>query len=214
MTSAHPVVPGGLEFLVRTISQPQIGSEKTAYPTSHDGANFHTVRGVKRHGLLYDPGDSSGIIGTDAVREYVHDVLRPIGENIKTSPTNAQFTGIDGKPTPGIGKAIIPLKIPALGDASFTADMIGDNGSYCPGLFPLSSSIRYKASMFAGIFANHDGILAIFTVDKNTGQFKKTPTLIRLLHTDSGHHLIPTDTNDTHEESNQDFLRNALNECL
>ena len=56
-------------------------------------------------------------------------------------PSSSRFTGIDGEPTPGIGKAIIPLVIPALAGSTFTADMIGGSGSYCPGLVPVPSRL-------------------------------------------------------------------------
>eukprot|EP00959_Pyramimonas_sp_CCMP1952_P180449 3773281-Pyramimonas_sp.AAC.1 len=60
------------------------------------------VRGRKRYGLLYDPGAASGIIGTDTVREYHRDIIPRM--DMETRPTKSKFTGIDGKPTPGIGK--------------------------------------------------------------------------------------------------------------
>ena len=82
---------------------------------------------MKRFGLIYDPGASSGIIGTDTVREYQQEVLG--GAAIESKPTRAQFTGIDGRPTPGIGKAVLPLRIPAMRGTTFTGDMIGGSGS-------------------------------------------------------------------------------------
>ena len=124
-----------------------------------EGSTFHTVRGQRRHGLLFDPGAASGILGTDIVLDYNNEVLG--GVAIDTLPSRNMFTGIDGKPTPGMGRAIIPLMIPALRGSTFTADMIGGSGSYCPGLLPLSTPIRRKATMCSGVFSNLDGVLGV-----------------------------------------------------
>ena len=76
-----------------------------------DSSSFHMVRGRKR-GLRYDPGASSGTIGTDTVREYKAECLG--GINLETMPSNAEFAGIDGEATSGFGKVMMPLGIPAL----------------------------------------------------------------------------------------------------
>ena len=110
-----------------------------------EGSTFHTVRGQRRHGLLFDPGAASGIIGTGTVLDYNNEVLG--GATINTFPSRNKFTGIDGEPTPGMGRAIIPVVVPALRGSTFVADMIGGSGSYCPGLLPLSTSIRRKATL-------------------------------------------------------------------
>lgn len=147
--------------------------------------SYHAVRGVKRHGLLYDLGAPSGIIGTDTVREYQGDILN--GASIMVMPAWSHFTGIDGKPTPGIGNVVVPLKMPAMRGATLTGDVIGGSGSWCPGLMPLSISIRYRAVMLAAVFYNGDGIRAIFPDSLQRG-LKATPTYIGLLHADSGHY--------------------------
>ena len=171
-----------------------------------EGSSFHTVRGQKRHGLLFDPGAASGIIGTDTVLDYKNDILG--GQEITTMPSFSRFTGIDGEPTPGIGKAIIPLMIPALAGRIFTADMLGGSGSYCPGLVPLSTSIRLKATMFSGVFSNLDGVLGVRPVGAQ-GEHDR-PTYLRLLHTDVGHYLIPIDNRDDPQETDQRCLHQAV----
>ncbi|CAK0791575.1 unnamed protein product, partial [Prorocentrum cordatum] len=169
--------------------------------------SYHSIKGTKRFGLLYDPGASSGIIGTDTVREYQQEILG--GAEIESRPTRAQFTGIDGKPTPGIGKAIVPLRIPAMKDATFTGDMIGGMGSWCPALMPLPTSIRYRAIMFSAMFDNGDGILVIFPDNRRLGN-RATPVYIRLLLTDSRHYIIPTDNQHIREEVDQQYLHGVL----
>ena len=51
-------------------------------------------------------------MGTDTTREYYKGVLEPLGIDYDLMPTNAKLTGIDGVPTPGIGKSRVPLGIP------------------------------------------------------------------------------------------------------
>ena len=116
-------------------------------------------------------------MGTDTLREYFRDVLEPLGIGYDLMPTNAKFTGIDGIPTPGTGKSKVPLGIPMLENATFTGDLIGGPGSYCPGLFPLKTSIKFKASMFANILPFMDGVLALFPMDQY-GKHQKRPIYI------------------------------------
>ncbi|CAK0817055.1 unnamed protein product, partial [Prorocentrum cordatum] len=194
------IVPGGLDFLVREVQnlcyEDQV-SQQNNHNVHEVNTSYHSIKGTKRFGLLYDPGASSGIIGTDTVREYQQEILG--GAEIESRPTRAQFTGIDGKPTPGIGKAIVPLRIPAMKDATFTGDMIGGMGSWCPALMPLPTSIRYRAIMFSAMFDNGDGILVIFPDNRRLGN-RATPVYIRLLLTDSRRYIIPTDNQHIREE--------------
>lgn len=207
------VVPGGLTFL-SSLLPPQ--DQQRAYQHCLEGSTYHTVKGKKRHGLLYDPGASSGIIGTDTVRDYVNDVLD--GQAVSVTPSEARFTGIDGEPTPGLGKALVPLRHPLLRGATFSADMIGGAGSYCPGLFPLSTSIKLRATMFAGVFDNDDGILALTPESgvevRGRQKPRQRPIYLRLLHTDSGHYLMPIDDTKDPKEIDQQYLHKAVMDHL
>ncbi|CAK0846103.1 unnamed protein product [Prorocentrum cordatum] len=209
-----PDMGQGLDFLVREVQnlcyEDQV-SQQNNHNVHEVNTSYHSIKGTKRFGLLYDPGASSGIIGTDTVREYQQEILG--GAEIESRPTRAQFTGIDGKPTPGIGKAILPLRIPAMKDATFTGDMIGGMGSWCPALMPLPTSIRYRAIMFSAMFDNGDGILVIFPDNRRLGN-RATPVYIRLLLTDSRHYIIPTDNQHIREEVDQQYLHGVLLEHL
>ena len=163
-----------------------------------DTETFHLIKGRRRHGLIVDPGAASGIIGTDTLREYQDEVLSRHNKTVITRPSTSSFTGIDGKPTPGLGIAHIPLCHPLLPEAIFHADMIGGPGSCCPGLMPLKSMLNYKANLFTGTFDNGDGILQL---NPRQSDGSRTPVLIRVLLTDSGHSLLPLDTDEIDDQS-------------
>ena len=105
--------------------------------------SFHMIRGEKRIGLIVDPGASKALIGTHTLVQHMELGLNPRGLKVRTLPakSGATFTGIDGVPSPGQGSALVPLGMrnapPGL---SFQADMIGGEGSCCPGLLPNEAS--------------------------------------------------------------------------
>ena len=71
---------------------------------------YMSVRGRERHGLLIDPGAATGLIGSDTLKAYIDNVLKPLGrENdvVFTSSTSL-LTGIDGVPKPAVAKVTMP----------------------------------------------------------------------------------------------------------
>ena len=192
--------PGGLNFLVGRVFW------------GNTTESYHAVQGRKRHGLIVDPGAASGIIGTDTLLEYQQEVLHYTNHKVAVRPSHAQFTGIDGCPTPGIGTAVIPLPKAPLQNASFTADLIGGPGSHCPGLLPLKALILYRAVLYNGIMDNGDGILQFNFMDKITGKPTCPPLLVAVLLTDSGHYLLPTDGRSP--EPDQEVLRARVRQLL
>ncbi len=120
---------------------------------------YHNVRGTKRYGLLVDPGAASGIIGSDTLREYVDNILVPNNMDYKIEPSAAVFKGISGQPEPGKGAVTMPMSVAGMADCTFAADVVGNAGSYCPGLLPNSSMRQHNMSLFTNIFHNGDGIL-------------------------------------------------------
>ena len=73
--------------------------------------------------------------------------------------------------------------------------MHGD-GSLCPALVGNPSLRGLQAIMFTSWFENGDGLLVICP--------KEEPEMLRLLLTDSGHYILPTDTNTAAEVSQND----------
>ena len=197
-------VPGGLEFMFRNIGNTETGH----YPAGETNlTSYHMVRGRKRHGLLHDLGAASGIIGTDTVREYQRDIISDT--IIETRPATSKFAGIDGPPTPGIGKVVVPLQIPVLKGATFTGDVIGDLGSFFPALLPRQASMRYRAVMFAIVFPKGDNILTLFpqTLAQMDGKREPTPICMRRLLAEPGRYIAPVDDVSVKGEIDQKYLR-------
>ena len=150
----------------------------------HDACStMMSVKGVHRIGLIVDPGASDGLMGTDTMIQHQSECLWPRGLDIKVRPSSLQFSGIEGETTPGCVQADMPVGVPGLEGWTFTCDLIGGSGSFCPGLWPLRSLIKLYGTIFGHVFPNFDGILML----QPPGV---TPVFVRLLFTDSGHYLL------------------------
>eukprot|EP00959_Pyramimonas_sp_CCMP1952_P073027 1525668-Pyramimonas_sp.AAC.1 len=91
--------------------------------------------------------------------------------------------------------------------------MIGGMGSWCPGLMPRAPTLRYRATMFAAVFDNGDGILVVFPETRRLG-IEAPPVYMRLLPTDSRHYIIPTDNQHIREEVDQQCLHGIIKDHL
>ncbi|CAE8655901.1 unnamed protein product, partial [Polarella glacialis] len=167
-----------LSFLVGTCS--------SAFPTDHEdwSSLYHSVRGVKRHGLLIDPGAASGLIGSDTLKEYRDEILLPHGVDIICRPTTQNVSGISGKPEPALSRVTMPI-FPGIKSSTFTADVIGKQGSKCPALLPNPSMRAANMGLLTNFFENGDGMLIVHDNGKRL--------LYRCLLTESGHYILPTD---------------------
>ena len=106
---------------------------------------MHLVRGKQRHGLIVDPGASAPLMGTETLRAFHEEVLQPSGKDIDYFPTDSTFVGVDGVPTAGQAACRFPLGLQGAGEAHFTTDLIGDEGSQCPALLPLATLRQHQA---------------------------------------------------------------------
>ncbi|CAE8584269.1 unnamed protein product, partial [Polarella glacialis] len=167
-----------LSFLVGTCS--------SAFPTDHEdwSSLYHSVRGVKRHGLLIDPGAASGLIGSDTLKEFRDEILLPLGVDIICRPTTQNVSGISGKPEPALSRVTMPI-FPGIKSSTFTADVIGKQGSKCPALLPNPSMRAANMGLLTNFFENGDGMLIVHDNGKRL--------LYRCLLTESGHYILPTD---------------------
>ena len=148
-----------------------------------------SVRGKQLFGLLIDPGAARGLIGTETLRILFKEVLHPrnlVGQVIWKTSKNA-FSGISAKAETSLGLVTFPIGLVGLRSASFSADVIGDAASLCPGLVPLKSLIELGCCMLFAYFPNGDGLLGIW--NKPTGTW--CPQRLHL--TDSGHYLLRID---------------------
>ena len=154
---------------------------------------YFTVRGEQRHGLLIDPGAASGLIGSETLRELMSRCVTPLGKNNevvmdrnKTTPVS----GIKGGSNHTLGEVTLPLQAGGQ-NITFTAEVIGGDGSMCPALVGNPTLRKMDASIFSNWFANGDGLLMVG--GRNAEENSKEYRLFRLLLTESGHYILPTD---------------------
>ncbi|CAE8632635.1 unnamed protein product, partial [Polarella glacialis] len=163
-----------------------VGACSSAFPTDHEdwSSLYHSVRGVKRHGLLIDPGAASGLIGSDTLKEFRDEILLPLGVDIICRPTTQNVSGISGKPEPALSRVTMPI-FPGIKSSTFTADVIGKQGSKCPALLPNPSMRAANMGLLTNFFENGDGMLIVHDNGKRL--------LYRCLLAESGHYILPTD---------------------
>ncbi|CAE7420861.1 RE2 [Symbiodinium natans] len=151
-----------------------------------DHAAFHTVKGEKRRGLLVDPGAASGLIGSETLRDLLEHCALPTGKQVSWRyDKQNSVSGISGTQEATLGEVSIPVQL-AGATGSFSADVIGGEGSLCPALLSNPALRKQRASILTDWFSNGDGVLA--TWDDNHGWH-----YMRMLLTDSGHYLLPVD---------------------
>ncbi|CAE7404059.1 unnamed protein product, partial [Symbiodinium necroappetens] len=160
-----------------------------SFPTSiySDHTTYHTVLGQKRRGLLVDPGAASGLFGSETLRDILESCL-PSEKSATVSwnhDRSHSVSGINGTPEETLGEVSFPLTL-AGASGSFSADVLGGEGSLCPALLSNPSLRKQKASLLLDYFANGDGVMVVS--DGSDGWH-----YLRLLLTDSGHYLLPID---------------------
>ena len=180
-----------------TIKEPSEMLLNSVFPTTQQAssskdpgevfAEYHVVKGHNRYGFIVDPGAASGIVGTDTVLAYQRAGV-PFANDKVLSPSTGMFSGIDGEPVPGLGTLKQKAQIGRL-KVRWQGDMIGHQGSFCPFLLPLSPLIEHRAIMMHGMFDNGDGAIILMSEHGNNEELH----VARLLSTDSGHYLLPTD---------------------
>ena len=155
---------------------------------------FHTCQGVKRRGLTYDPGAAGGLTGTDTLLDY--DAGKPPHfEDREVVDSHQTFSGISGESSPSLGEVRQTQQLGRL-TIKYCGDLIGGSGSFCPMLLGLPPMIDHRAIVLHGIFGNSDGAMVLFPVEQQKeDKIDETSNVYvyRLLHTDSGHYLLPTD---------------------
>ena len=162
----------------------------------YEAVDYFMVRGEKRRGLIIDPGAASGLIGSETLRDLIQSCVTPFGKEVKIeTDVSTPVSGIDGKSDRTLGRAVVPL-LTAGKQITFTGEIIGGDGSLCPALVGNPSLRGLHAIMFTSWFENDDGLLVICPKDE--------PEMMRLLLTDSGHYILPTDTSAATEVSQND----------
>ena len=153
---------------------------------------FFTVRGERRRGLIVDPGAASGLVGTETLRDIIESCVAPAGKANelkyrfeKTTPVS----GISGEADHTLGEVEIPL-VTGGQAIQFTGEMIGGAGSLCPALVSNPALRKLRSRIFTEFFNNGDGLLVTGPL---SGSDPSDMKYFRLLLTDSGHYILPTD---------------------
>ena len=153
---------------------------------------FFTVRGERRRGLIVDPGAASGLVGTETLRDIIESCVAPAGKSNelkyrfeKTTPVS----GISGEADHTLGEVEIPL-VTGGQAIQFTGEMIGGAGSLCPALVSNPALRKLRSRIFTEFFNNGDGLLVTGPLE---GCEPYDMKYFRLLLTDSGHYILPTD---------------------
>ena len=147
---------------------------------------YHVVRGRQVHGLIVDQGAATGVAGTDTVSRFVEEVLKKQGLTHTTKASKGSFSGIDGETVSGYGRVSLPIGLPGLPNATYSADLLGGQGSSCPMLLPNSTMMRFQMSTFANIMPLGDGVLMVRPLDQHS-QPEDRCVLFPMLLADSGH---------------------------
>ena len=126
-------------------------------------ANYTSIRGVTRPGLIVDPGAARGLIGSDTLRVLINVVIKPAGmaKHIRWTSSTNLFTGISAATEKSLGIVSIPIGLAGIAWSTFKADVLGGSASCCPGLIPLSSLLSQGCVISCGHFSNGDGELGI-----------------------------------------------------
>ena len=150
---------------------------------------YHMVKGIKRRGLLIDPGAAAGLVGSETLRDLLASCYQDKQKAVTWSASDATITGISGQPDKALGR--VHLKLPFKNmEATYTADVIGKEGSRCPALVGNPALCAMYASLHSRWFTNDDGLLVAWDTSKSE---HPQMNLFRVLFTDSGHYLLPLD---------------------
>ena len=155
-------------------------------------ATYHTVKGEKRRGLLIDPGAASGLVGSETLRDIMEHCIpeEQQPDHISWNKKTTSVSGISGEADETLGEVLLKLKTSDR-TISYRGDVLGGAGSLCPALVGNPTLRQQQAALFSDWFPGGDGLLAICRKEL-LGDDQK-PILLRLLLTDSGHYLLPTD---------------------
>ena len=182
--------------------QPEEPEQKTTknldlhFPVSlyAEREHFHMIGGNKRRGLLVDPGASNGLIGSETLRDLLDECLATKEKaKVQWNHKTAQVSGISGAQDQTLGEVTVPVNFGSSGRGSFTADVLGGEGSLCPALLSNPALRKMSSVIFTDFFDNGDGLLACRAQSHETPGDSSSWSHFRLLLTDSGHYLLPVD---------------------
>ena len=172
-----------------------------AFNNYYQTAEYFSVRGEKRRGLIIDPGAASGLIGCDTLKDIIENCITPFGKDkdiLIDKQIASPVSGINGGSNRTLGQVTIPLVTGGC-PISFTGEVIGGDGSLCPALIGNPSLRKMNSTIFTNYFQNGDGLLVLDSRNSDSGSMK----MLRILLTDSGHYILPTDHSNTAKVSQE-----------
>lgn len=168
----------------------------------YEAADYFAVRGEKRRGLIIDPGAASGLIGCDTLKDITEHCIQPYGKHkdiVIDKNVTSPVSGVRGGSDRTLGQATLPLTTGGC-PISVTGEVIGGEGSMCQALVGNPSLRKMNSTIFTNYFANGDGLLVLDSRAEDDSKLK----MLRILLTDSGHYILPTDHNSTARVSQRD----------
>ena len=149
---------------------------------------YHQVRGRERHGLLIDPGAASGLVGSDTLRLLQPFMTtEPVLDREKTTPVS----GISGSSESTLGQVTLSFSVAGT-SLTYTAEVLGGEGSTCPALVGNPALRKLGASLLTQWFSDGDGLLVVRHPGHGDEPLENLQ-FFRLLLTDSGHYILPLD---------------------
>ena len=179
---------------VAEVSEKQEKKHLTAFNFAlnfYEAMDYFMVKGEKRRGLVIDPGAASGLIGSETLRDLIDHCVTPFGKDkdvVINKDIRSPVSGISGGSDRTLGQVTVPLCTGGC-PISYTGEVIGGDGSLCPALIGNPSLRKMHCAIFTEHFVNGDGLLVLNSMQDNNEPMK----MMRLLLTDSGHYILPTD---------------------
>ena len=199
-TSSTDPAEGPQPPAVKQADKKHLGAFNFAF-NFYEAADYFAVRGEKRRGLIIDPGAASGLIGCDTLKDIIEHCIQPYGKHhdiVIDKNVTSPVSGISGGSDRTLGQVTLPLTTGGC-PISFTGEVIGGEGSMCPALVGNPSLRKMNSTIFTNYFANGDGLLVLDSRSEDDTKLK----MLRILLTDSGHYILPTDHNSTARVSNE-----------
>ena len=115
-------------------------------------------------------------------------------KEIAWGPSTTTATGISGQSDDMLARIFLPIDVGSSEvPASYTADLIGGQGSTCPALLPNTSLRQMRAAVMKEWFDNGDGAVVVSANGKKLNDPSPELLVMRMLLSESGHYILPVD---------------------
>ena len=159
---------------------------------------YHMVRGQRVCGLLVDPGASTGLIGSDTLKEMFDLGVVPeeMQHDLVFGPSQTKVTGISSVSDDTLARVTIPFFADEDTRATFSADILGQAGSTCPALLPNASLPQLRTVLLTQWCGNGDGYMVCSLNSAKVTDSDAHLVVLKLLLAESGHYILPVRKDD------------------